>query len=153
MTPTTAKSKQAEFTALICWRGPDPAIELETRYPGFHTPREAALFAASASKNSPQGLRLSANRIDLLLGNGTYVNFPYDTMTVWILSPPEFVNHPCEHVRASHFQMHSHLALAAYRSAYGDYQPVWYAVLGPDDIPVQVTIEPNDVTLRIPELS
>jgi hypothetical protein len=147
MKPSTDKRK---FTALIRWHGPDLAVEVETQFPGFDSAREAALFAASAMPNSPHGLRLSATRIDLLLGRGDSVDFPYDTITAWIMTPPETVVDPRDPANPSKFQMHSHSALAAYRTAHGHYERAWYAVLGPNGIPVRVAIDPGD-TLAIPE--
>ena len=151
MNPVTAKIKQDKFTALVRWFGPDPAVEVETKFPGFDNPREAALFAASAMPTSPHGLRLAATRIELLLGRGDSVDFPYDTITVRIMSPPKTSGDPRDPANPSKFQMHSHSALAAYRAAHGNYRRAWYAVLGPDGIPVQVGIEPGDITLTIPE--
>jgi hypothetical protein len=152
MKTATAKREGHKFTALIRWHGPDPAVELETQFPGFDSPRKAALFAASALSTSPHGLRLSADRIDLVHGQGDSVNFPYDTITVWIMTPPETTSDPRDPANPSKFQMHSHSALAAYRTAHGLYKRAWYAVLGPGGIPVRVAIEAGDLTLTIPEL-
>ena len=151
MNPNTSKKERGNFTALVRWFGPDPAVELETRFPGFDSPREAALFAASALSLSPHGLRLSAARIDLLFGHGDTVDFPYDTVTAWILTPPQTAGDPRDPANPSKFQMHSHSALAAYRTAHGHYKRAWYAVLGPDGIPVRVAIERGDIALAIPE--
>jgi hypothetical protein len=147
MKPSSDKRK---FTALIRWFGPDPAVELETHFPGFDSPRQAALFAASALPTSPHGLRLSATHIDLLFGHGDYVNFPYDTITAWIMTPPETAGDPRDPANPSKFQTHSHAALAAYRTAHGHYKRAWYAVLGPSGIPLQVEIQPGDIALAIP---
>ena len=151
MNPLIDKAELGKYTALIRWRGPDPAVELETKYPGFYDSREAALFAGSALPTSPHRLRLSGTRIDLLFGHGEYVNFPYDTLTAWIMTPPEMSGDPRDPANPSRFQMHSHSALAAYRTAHGEYTRAWYAVLGPDGKPVRVEIDPRDITLSVPE--
>jgi hypothetical protein len=152
MNPIIAHPEQGTYAALIRWRGPDPAVELEIQCPGFANPREAACFAGSMLPTSPHRLRLSATRVELLLGSGgEYVNFPYDSITAWIMTPPEMAGDPRDPANPSRFQMHSHSALAAYRTAHGDYKRVWYAVLGPDGKPVRVEIDPCDLTLVVPE--
>jgi len=47
------------YTAVLRWKGPDPALELETRHAGFAIPEEAALFANSFTDNSPERLHLT----------------------------------------------------------------------------------------------
>jgi hypothetical protein len=149
MSPASAARERPTYTALIRWRGPDHAVEIETQHPGFATSRAAALFAASGSQASPHSLRLSANRIELLLGDGRYVNFPYDAMTAWIMSTFRVGMGASTSKIASQFQMHSHSTLATYCSAHGDYRRAWYIVLGPDGTPVHVQIGVAAATSRM----
>jgi hypothetical protein len=72
------------FSALVRWRGPDPAVEIETRHPGFHTPEDAALFANGIAPCSPLALRLSPDAtIQLVLIDGSIVAFPLDVRVDW----------------------------------------------------------------------
>jgi hypothetical protein len=139
---------ETSYTALIRWQGPDPAVEIETRHPGFTEPEEAALFANSFSPDAPLSLRVGADAsLSLLLSDGRYVKFAGD-VTLWTLglsdsrpaSPddtgPElllahdedFQAHPLDHIRDT-------------PSAHGDYEQAQYAVLTDDGYPLDVIVD------------
>jgi hypothetical protein len=124
------RNAQPPFTAAIRWRGPDPAVHLETRHPGFKDVETAAAFAAGSSDSSPQGLRLVLERVALLL-NGEHLNFPYDLTTAWIRASDDRLV----------FESHPFSYLASYPSAQGEYKRVGYAVLGPDGSPVRMVTD------------
>ena len=64
---------ETSYTALIRWQGPDPAVEIETRHPGFATPEEAALFANALSPDAPIGLHASQDAsLNLLVSDGQH---------------------------------------------------------------------------------
>ena len=124
------RNAQPTFTAAIRWRGPDPAVHLETRHPGFKDVEAAADFAGGNSDSSPRGLRLVRERVSLLL-NGDYLNFPYDLTTAWI--------RPSESKLG--FESRPFSDLASYSSAQGEYRRIGYAVLGPNGSPVRMVID------------
>lgn len=124
------RNDQPRYTAAIRWRGPDPAVHLETRHPGFKDVEAAASFAAGNTDSAPVALRLVWSQVSLLL-NGDYVNFPYDLITAWV--------RPAEGKLA--FERRSFSDLGDYPSARGEYRRVGYAVLGPDGSPVRMVID------------
>jgi len=131
MDTSFAESNQPTFTAAIRWRGPDPSVDLETRYPGFRGRVEAARFAAGASGTSPQGLRLRPDGISLQLGHEGYVDYPYDLTIAWIRSQGG----------KGPFESHPLSDLLGVPSALGDYRRVGCAVLSPDGSPISIVID------------
>jgi hypothetical protein len=130
-----AESNPPTFTAAIRWRGHDPSVDLETRYPGFRDKVEAARFAAGACDSSPQALHLRFDgalpSISLVLGQGRCVDSPYDLVIVWTSSPDG--RHPS--------QPHPFADLVDYPSACGNYRRIGCAVLDPDGSPVSIVID------------
>jgi len=124
------RKAQPTFTAAIRWRGPDPAVHLETRHPGFKDVETATDFAAGSSGCSPHGLRLVLERVELLL-NGDSLNFPYDLTTAWIRPSDGKLT----------FESRPFSDLASHPSAQGEYERIGYAVLGPNGSPVRMVID------------
>jgi len=130
------------FTAIIRWRGPDPAIEIETRHPGFSTPEEAALFANVILPESPLGLRLaSGGALELLLPDGRYLALADGDVIVWRI--PTRALHATDFVVANDndFEPHPFSTYRPPRSALGDYEQAQYAVLDPNGTPIDVLVE------------
>jgi hypothetical protein len=72
------------YTAVLRWKGPDPALELETRHAGFAIPEDAALFANAFSDNSPERLKLGRTGLRLFLVDGTSTSLTFELVTAWI---------------------------------------------------------------------
>ena len=155
------------FSALVRWRGPDPAVEIETRHPGFHTPEDAALFANGIAPCSPLALRLSPDAsIHLVLSDGRIVAFPYDAITIYVLPPQFHTSEPLQVANDNDFEPRPLSAVPSMKTAHGDYEQAQFGVLDQDDSPLDVRVdwdeadhlrvtveEPSDSTDTDPEFS
>ena len=130
------------FSALIRWCGPDPAVEIETRHPGFHTPEDAALFANGIAPCSPLGLRLSPDAsIHLILTDGRVVAFPYDAITIYVLPSKFLTTEPLQVANDTDFEPRPLSAVPSVHFAHGDYEQAQFGVLDQDDSPLDVRVD------------
>lgn len=133
------------YTAVIRWRGPDPAIELETRHEGFLVPEEAALFANAIAPTSPLALRLSPDADPaLLLCDGQDVPFYATGITVWTLVPSDTEEGELRVATDSDFEAHRLLGFRLPAAAYGEYEQAQYAVLDASGTRVDVVVDWDD---------
>jgi hypothetical protein len=132
MRASLALGKLSTFTAAIRWLGPDKAVQIETRHPGFEDLEVATSFAAGICNDSPKNLRLNnTDAVMLLLGDGRQVDYPYDLVIAWI-SPT---------CGGRGFQSHRLSSLADHPDANGEYRRAGYAVLGSDGTPIRTVID------------
>ena len=133
------------FTAVLRWRGPDPSIELETRHQGFQNPEDAALFANSISENSPACLKLEPTGLRLFIEDGTIKPLTFELVTAWIADIPQDEGDILIADDSDFQPFHGSLARLPERlTAHGDYEIAQYAVLGPDQKPIQVSVSMVD---------
>jgi len=136
------RTTTASYTALIRWRGPDPAVEIETRHPGFYTPEDAALFANGISSPSPVALHLFSNgSIHLGLNDGRDVPFLTDAVILWILPAKSANTNSLQVVNDDDFHPTALAAAPTLQSAHGDYEQAQYGVLDRDDSPISVIVD------------
>ena len=129
------------YTAVLRWKGPDPALELETRHAGFAIPEEAALFANSFSENSPERLHLGITGLRLFSLDGTNKSLTFALVTAWIADFPQDVGGVLIADDSDYQPFLGSLARLPERlTAHGDYVIAQYAVLGPDEKPIQVSV-------------
>jgi hypothetical protein len=133
------------YTAVLRWKGPDPALELETRHAGFAIPEEAALFANSFAENSPERLKLGRTGLRLFSVDGTSTSLTFELVTAWIAEIPEEESDVLI-IDDSDFQpfLGSQARLPERHTAYGNYEIAQFAVLGPDAKPIQVSVSMDD---------
>jgi hypothetical protein len=130
------------FSALVRWRGPDPAVEIETRHPGFHTPEDAALFANGIAPCSPLALRLSPDAtIHLVLIDGSIVAFPYDAITIYVLPPKFQTSELLQVANDTDFEPRPLSAVPSMKTAHGDYKQAQFGVLDQDDSALDVRVD------------
>ena len=130
------------YSALIRWRGPDPAVEIETQHPGFHTPEEAALFANGISPCSPVALRLFPNAaVHLILNDDRIVAFPFDAITIYVLPPKFLTSEPLQVANDTDFETRPLSAVPSMPTAHGDYEQAQFGVLDQDDSPLDVRVD------------
>lgn len=135
-------SLKPSYTAVILWRGPDPAFEIETHHPGFDSPEEAALFANGIPPSSPIGLHLSADAsIVLVLTDDREVPCLAQNITVWRLPPRLFAETDLLIANDNDFEPFPLPELATKPSAHGDYVQAQYGVLDPNNAPLDVQVD------------
>lgn len=131
----------SSFAAVMRWQGPDPAVEIETRHPGFPTPETAALFANGFSPNTPMGLRLGrGHTIELLLQDDRYVRWQSADVTVWLLkggsSDDDLII-----ADDADFEPKRFADFVPPPTALGDYMQAQYAVLDHHGEPVDLVVD------------
>ena len=133
------------FTAVLRWRGPDPSIELETRHQGFQNPEDAALFANSISEYSPACLKREPTGLRLFIADGKIKPLTFDLVTAWIADLPQDES-GIPIIDDSDFQpfLGSLARLPERHTAHGNYEIAQFAVLGPDEKPIQVSVSKDD---------
>jgi hypothetical protein len=135
------------FTAVVRWRGPDPAVEIETHHPGFETPEEAALFANAVSPGSPLGLRVLGDRaLELVLADGQHVGPEGAAITVWTLASAvaDATDADATDVVVANdedFAPHPFGGFSFPPSAYGDYEQAQFGVLDDHSRALNVVVD------------
>lgn len=133
------------YTAIIRWRGPDPALELETRHTGFPTPEEAALYANGIPPRTPIGLHVLADGTAVfMLNDYTETPCPPEQLTIWALSPTVEATSDVIVACENDFEPVHPGELAVRFSAQGDYLQVQYGVLDASGNPLDVRIDWDD---------
>src|SRR5512141_1099890 len=141
MTPATPGDHMATttYTAIIRWRGPDPALELETTHTGFPTPEEAALYANGIPPRTPIGLQVLPDGTAVFtLNDYTETPCSREQLTVWALSPNAEASSDLVVATENDFEPVHPGELAVRFSAQGDYLQVQYGVLDPNGTPLDV---------------
>jgi hypothetical protein len=133
------------YTAIIRWRGPDSALELETTHTGFPTPEEAALYANGIPPRTPIGLHVLPDGTAVFMLND-YTETPCspEQLTVWTLSPSVEATSNVIVASENDFEPVHPGELAVRFSAQGDYLQVQYGVLDPNGTPLDVQIGWDD---------
>jgi hypothetical protein len=133
------------YTAIIRWRGPDPAIELETTHPGFATPEEAALYANGIPPRTPIGLNLLPEGSAVFMLND-YTEAPCspEQLTVWVLPSTDEDTSDVILASDNDFQPVHPGELYVRFSAHGDYVQSQYGVIDSDGDTLDVRIEWDD---------
>lgn len=139
------------YTAIIRWRGPDPALELETTHTGFPTPEEAALYANGIPPRTPIGLQvLPDGTAAFILNDYTETPCSREQLTVWALSPNVEASTDVIVASESAFEPVHPGELAVRFAAQGDYLQVQYGVLTASGTPLDVRIGWDDANrLRV----
>ncbi len=133
------------YTAIIRWRGPDPALELETTHTGFQTPEEAALYANGIPPRTPIGLQVLPDGTAVFtLNDYTETPCSREQLTVWALSPNVEATSDLIVACENDFEPVHPGELAVRFSAQGDYLQVQYGVLDPNGTPLDVRIGWDD---------
>ncbi len=139
------------YTAIIRWRGPDPALELETTHTGFPTPEEAALYANGISPRTPIGLQVLPDGTAVFTLND-YTEMPCsrEQLTVWALSPDVEATSDLIVASENDFEPVHPGELAVRFAAQGDYLQIQYGVLDASGNPLDVRIGWDDTNrLRV----
>jgi hypothetical protein len=138
MAPTT-------YTAIIRWRGPDPALELETTHTGFPSPEEAALYANGIPPRTPTGLHLFPDGSAVFMLND-YTETPCspEQLTIWALPSDILATSDVIVANDNDFAPVHPGELAVRFSAHGDYLQVQYGVLDANGAPLDVQIDWDD---------
>lgn len=132
----------SNFTAVIRWRGPNPAVEIETRHPGFATPEDAALFANAIAPEAPLALRLRPSaELELLKPDGLYVALVPTCATLWKLPAASIPTTDVVVANDDDFEPHAFSAISLPPSALGDYEQAQYAVLDARGSALDVVVE------------
>jgi hypothetical protein len=133
------------YTAIIRWRGPDPALELETRHTGFASPEEAALYANGIPPRTPDGLHLfSDGSAVFVLDDDTELPCNPDQLTAWTLPPKCATTDGLTVVDDDDYEPFPRGELVLRFAAHGDYLQAQYGVLDPNDMPVDVRVDWDD---------
>lgn len=133
------------YTAIIRWRGPDPALELETRHPGFTSPEEAALYANGIPPRTPDGLHLfSDGSAVFVLDDDTDVPCNPEQLTAWALPPNCRTIDGLTIVDDDDYELLNRGELVIRFAAHGDYVHAQYGVLDPNGMPVDVRLDWDD---------
>lgn len=133
------------YTAIIRWRGPDPALELETRHPGFTSPEEAALYANGIPPRTPDGLHLfSDGSAVFVLDDDTDVPCNPEQLTAWAVPPNCRTIDGLTIVDDDDYELLNRGELVLRFAAHGDYVQAQYGVLDPNDRPVDVRLDWDD---------
>jgi hypothetical protein len=135
-------SAKPTFTAVIRWRGPDPAVEIETQHPGFDSPEEAALFANGIPPASPIGLHLAADASAvLLLSDDREIPCPSENIAFLAIPSNRLDNTDLFVANDTDFEPLALAEVTARTSAHGDYVQAQYGVLDPNNAPLDVQVD------------